>query len=682
MTQTDSPDKGILRRHFVAIATSTYDDPGWDELPVDDEVDALSGWLVNEALDTRAFVHDFPHLAKDPDRTSIEGAFLTNPTPWTGRDAAVVFVTGHGEVANGTHWTGTRASDRRWHAGASLRTGDLIAWLRRPDGPTHVLLVIDTCFAGAIATEVLKHDTALPETWLILPSASKDGIAKARALSSAIRATLEVLRAPEGQKVGTHDPYLTVADFLDTLREQLHRIAPGQEIDQIYRGQMRARHVCLPNPHYTQADVVTTAPERRDLALPRRDLEGHWRPRALGIGDAETTQPTRWLFTGRAALMRELIATASGHHDSDSRVTLVTGGPGCGKSAVLARLVTLSDPQFCDTYPEEVAAIPAELKPELGQVDAAIVATNRYPTDILDQLGHAFDVTREDPARTNPDPDPDPDHRTTAIIRRWKYLNRIPTIVIDALDEAQDPSGIITALKPLTESGHARFILGVRTLPTTTPGVAHPSGSLADKAQQALSARRLTVDEEPWWDQDDLRHYATAILTTTDTSPYAPDTHHPTATLMANTIADRVGRTFLVARLAATNLAGRGTLTNPTDPQWLRTLDDNVVGVFRDDLHRARHDPADQRAAVDLLRAVAFAYGRGLPWGEIWPTVANAIADKHGAYGDRDIANLLASPLGAYLVTDVEDDTTVYRLFHQTLRDTLRADWQNLLLAP
>lgn len=58
MTQTDSPDKGILRRHFVAIATSTYDDPGWDELPVDDEVDALSGWLVNEALDTRAEVSD------------------------------------------------------------------------------------------------------------------------------------------------------------------------------------------------------------------------------------------------------------------------------------------------------------------------------------------------------------------------------------------------------------------------------------------------------------------------------------------------------------------------------------------------------------------------------------------------------------------------------------------------
>ncbi len=62
--------------------------------------------------------------------------------------------------------------------------------------------------------------------------------------------------------------------------------------------------------------------------------------------------------------------------------------------------------------------------------------------------------------------------------------------------------------------------------------------------------------------------------------------------------------------------------------------------------------------------------------------VANAVADTHATYGDRDIAWLLASPMAAYLVTDTADDTTVYRLFHDTLRTTLRERWRDLLTDP
>jgi hypothetical protein len=35
--------------------------------------------------------------------------------------------------------------------------------------------------------------------------------------------------------------------------------------------------------------------------------------------------------------------------------------------------------------------------------------------------------------------------------------------------------------------------------------------------------------------------------------------------------------------------------------------------------------------------------------------------------------------MSAYLVTDREDDTTVYRLFHDALRSTLRERWHELL---
>jgi hypothetical protein len=91
-------------------------------------------------------------------------------------------------------------------------------------------------------------------------------------------------------------------------------------------------------------------------------------------------------------------------------------------------------------------------------------------------------------------------------------------------------------------------------------------------------------------------------------------------------------------------------------------------------------EPDDRLRAVHLLRAIAFAYGRGLPWRRIWPAVTNALADDPDrTYGDTDIAWLLGSRLGAYLVTDTADGATVYRLFHDALRTTLRERWRDLL---
>jgi hypothetical protein len=102
--------------------------------------------------------------------------------------------------------------------------------------------------------------------------------------------------------------------------------------------------------------------------------------------------------------------------------------------------------------------------------------------------------------------------------------------------------------------------------------------------------------------------------------------------------------------------------------------------VFRQDLHVSLPAEEDRRRAVILLRAVAFARGAGLPWRGIWPLVAHAVDDDNTRYyGDSDIAWLLNSRIGAYLVTDVADDITVYRLFDDLLRTTLRERWRELL---
>ena len=105
-------------------------------------------------------------------------------------------------------------------------------------------------------------------------------------------------------------------------------------------------------------------------------------------------------------------------------------------------------------------------------------------------------------------------------------------------------------------------------------------------------------------------------------------------------------------------------------------LDAGVLGAFQSDLE-ASLDPADRARAVDLLRAVAFAYGAGLPWRQIWPLVSNAVVGRPGTYGDGDIAWLFVSRISAYLVADQEDGITVYRLFHDTLRATLHGGQAN-----
>lgn len=662
----------VVRRHFVAVATSTYDD--YPELPIAKEIRQLEEWLGDPRLAERAFCRAFTELADNPGEDQLRAAFRRPARPWTSRDAAVVFVTGHGEVADDAHWLVLHDSERGDLPNTALRTADFIRWLQRPNGVEHLLLIIDACFAGDLARQTVRFDQHFPQSWLIVPSASRDGEATTGALTEAMTKAVAKLRGGEGEKHGTNRRYFRVSDFIDTVREFI----PNQDVQPLYRGHWNAEHLCLPNPHFAQPRTVITQARRHELALPQADLDTHWAPRASGSDHA------RWLFTGRADLMQELITIVARDHPevSTPRVTLITGGAGCGKSAVLARLVTLSDPDFLATHHDQVTEIPPELRPQDADVDVAVLATGKYPHEVLGQISDAIGVPRPDHTRG----DADLDSRITACVAtlegRWAS-GAFTTVVLDALDEAEDPLGIARVLARLTASAGLRLLIGIRSPagPEDPLAAAGPAGSLADQVERMFTARRLRVDDDPWWHQHDLRDYAASILRHTPGSPYHDPSRHDLADQLAHVIASSVGRSFLVARLAATAPTRRTDIVDPHDPAWRATLNEGVVGAFRADLLRVFPEPERRLNAVELLRAVAFAYGRGLPWGEIWPLVANAVADRYGKYGDRDIAELLTSPISSYLITDQEDGITVYRLFHQALRDTLRNRHHDLLRA-
>lgn len=663
----DSPSDGdILRRHFVAIATGAYRDSGFTALPVDGEVHAMRNWWCGTDLGHRRFTEPYPHLANNPSKQQIRDA-LEDPPPdrrWRDGDAAVVFVTGHGVIADNTHFLVLQHTEQGRPTATAIRSADLVAWLAETRVET-LLLILDSCHAGKTAWDLMRLDHDLPSSWLALSSTSKNQTAVTGALTGAVTDFLDLLAAPEGAQYG-YEPLIDVHDFLTGVQQRLGDSQALHLLDGKWPN--KGGHPCLPNPHYRADRAVTVEPARKDLALPRADLHTHWGPRARGV--ARDEQPG-WLFTGRAALMAELIAAVNG----PLGVTVVTGGAGSGKSAVLARLVTLTDPAFLSEHADRITDIPDDLRPRPGAVDVAVVATGKLHTQVLAQICHALGVTA--PA-SGPELGEQP---WLDALHTWLHTcDRPVTIVVDAFDEADSPitllSKVLTQLDP--DQRHVRLLIGVRSTGTSS-GQPHTSNQ-ADLADLAAGpgSRRIAVDTDPWWQQQDLIDYTASILTNLDNSPYrdAPDR---TATT-AHSIGTHAGRSFLLAQIAATSLAEQPATSDPGS--WRNALDQGITGVFSQDLHQSLPDPDQRYRAVILLRAAAFARGPGIPWRYIWPRIARAVDEQHHDYGDTDVAWLLNSRLGGYLITDRSDDTSVYRLFHDLLRDTLRTRWRELLQPP
>jgi len=713
MSQAAEPS--ILRRRFLSIATATYDDPSWPPLPqVTGEVQVLRDWLCDTALADRSFSPWHSELADNPTIDDIRKA-LENPPPaerLREADAAVLYVTGHGDVAEGSHWVVLRQTEEDRITATALRTSDLFGWLLATR-VRHLLLIYDLCYSGAVGKDVVRFDRSPPPGWIGITSAGAREKATTGALTSAVRAFLDELGRPEGQKYGSPtDPYLRIEDLLRVLQRELSRLDPPQTLT-LLNTQLPSLDLCspcLPNPHYQSgaAARVTVELARRDLALPQSDLLAHWSPKARGV---PANADPGWLFTGRRELMTRLIEFASGPPGA----LVVTGGAGCGKSAVLARLVTLSDPAFRKEHKGEVAEIPGELLPPPGAVKLAVVATGKSAENILMQLCGAVGaapMTGRAPAAGTPvaaGPHvPGPDGRPGTALGSagavteawlngwWAWLRRQPgpvTVVVDALDEAVDPFLVLTSVLqsldlPEPEPHRLRLLLAVRSPGASGPGTqgpradgstpqAHPH--LADLARQRLAGELIRADTDPYWNDADLADYAEEILRTADRSPYAGPQQVTVRRRLSAVIAKSVGRSFLIARIVAGSLAARPYVQDPDEPGFHAMLAQGVAGVLRDDLRRSLLSPADRRRAVDLLRATAYAFGRGVPWLDIWPAMAIAIRADGTTYDDRDIAWLLDSRLSGYLVTDQEDGVTVYRPFHDALRDALRGGWDALL---
>jgi len=385
-------------------------------------------------------------------------------------------------------------------------------------------------------------------------------------------------------------------------------------------------------------------------------LPQHWGPRARGVYK-DTTRG--WYFTGRTALLRELTGWLE-RGVPDSAVRVVTGPAGTGKSAVLAWLCTLSDPQL---RAEIDAARPGALADaaavlDVGRVKAAIWARGLDVDGAAGALAAALALPVAAGAAVEDVlaavEDLDPAERTGLVV------------VLDALDEAQAKARREIAwglLLPLARD------LGVKVLAGTRPG--RDPELLRAFGEQAVVYR---LDDPAWFDRQDLADYAAACLR----ADFNPDSRSgyrtdPSACRqVAGAIADAAGSNFLVAGLAARARADEPVI-DVSAPGWReRQRFPADVGQAFDD-YLARLGEEDERRAQDLLRAVAYAEGPGLPADELWAGMASALAAPR-RYGTDDLAWLLDNAADYLVEAGGEHDQPVYRIFHQALIEHLRPE--------
>ena len=374
------------------------------------------------------------------------------------------------------------------------------------------------------------------------------------------------------------------------------------------------------------------------------EARGHFTRRSRGQRSAARGGD---LFRGRQAALDRIDGwLASG--EPPGLPLVVTGQPGAGKSAVLAR-----------------AALSAEA--EYGGPGLAFHARAATIGDFLTALAGLTGA--ETPATVDD---------LIATLAGLPAGPHIP-VAVDALDEAasdQDRRLMSEALTELAVLPGVR--VAVATRPLTAGNPYQPGGLLPTLGVTARDAPNLVdLDSDFYFDLEGLCEFAAALLAQDGMDhpgpPGAAWTRYRTKpavrSQLAAVIAERARRNFLVAAMAAVPLSTAREITDPATrgfhPAAIPSEIGEALGKYLDQLPEQRRER--DRA---LLTVLAYARGAGLD-DPAWLSFADALG-YHATVADLDV--LRRSPAADYLLQTTSTERgarPVTRLFHQALVDEL-----------
>ena len=400
---------------------------------------------------------------------------------------------------------------------------------------------------------------------------------------------------------------------------------------------------------------LSVADQQRSRLTGERAMTEHWDPHGRGV---ERAARPGWFFTGRRQALSQLVAWLTAAPTLADNVRVVTGGPGSGKSAVLARLVTMSNPD--PRYRPDMHGPLAPGDPVAGlppsAIDVAVHARTALAGEVVSALAYAASAPHTD---------------LDGLIDRLLERREAFTIAVDALDEADDPPALARALRKLaSETADA----GVRLLVGTRPG--GPDRRLITAL--GLSARcddpaLIDLDDPGYLSRDDLAEYVRRRLLLTDIPPTPYRGRETLASQVAAAVARAAYPAFLIGQLVSRALLLRAQPLSLGDPSWQDFP--TTVAAAMDQYLADVGDQKEQDRVEDLLRPLAYARGDGLPLDDdagLWSRLATALSRRGRCYTAGDVAALLDTAADYLVETVVTGQAAYYRLYHQALSDRLR----------
>ncbi|GAA2558575.1 MULTISPECIES: hypothetical protein [Streptomyces] len=520
-----------------------------------------------------------------------------------------------------------------------------------------VLLVIDTCHASFAAQDVhlcvvdsedghfgprpLAKGSADFRGVGVLGTVRGDEPAQLGAWLNAFRAVCDDPRFEFRERL-LWTPYAQALHASEVV-EAVNSVLADESVYPQFHGGSRLLGLFV-NPYYdAMARPLSAAVPSRRRELLDAHVQELLKSRFTGLLLEDDTA----FFTGRKYCLDRLVEWLAAPDRSGALI--VTGGPGSGKSALLAQLALMTvshTPQSEGLSPERRGAL-------LYAIDAGIQCRGRSAVECARELAEGLRI--EEPEDGWPD--------LRAVVDDLLAACRSAASVaflVDGLDEAdrtQLDTLIADVLVPLAHEPNVRVLVGTRPL----------AGGAA-----SLLAGATTLDLDTVPDRDaDIAGYVRARLSG-PTSPYRDAGE--TLTSVCQDLVRRSQGTFLVAKLHCSALLRLNKRVGPEDEEFRRILASGLKEAWDHEI-RALDDAAPGAGpgsgwALGLLLPLALSFGAGLPEDDgTWLAAARALAAARGddrVYEAHDVIAIRRVG-GAHIVAHGEGGQPVFRLNHEAL---------------
>jgi tetratricopeptide (TPR) repeat protein len=289
---------------------------------------------------------------------------------------------------------------------------------------------------------------------------------------------------------------------------------------------------------------------------------------------------------------------------------------------------------------------PPDTVPMPGALDATIWCRGKTQHQIIAEVARAMRGSAATP---------------DSLLALAKMRSEPLVIAVDALDEAVGGEAERIAsdvLAAVARDSPVRFLVATRRHPVG-------GGNRNLLAQLGVDEREIIDLDVAQNRQEDMTSYVASRLSARGFATGEGDE----GTKLAGTIAEAAGKSFLVASIAA-----RIAVPGEEDKFQLPTEVGEALAAYLDRL-------PDPEYARDVLRPLAWAQGPGLPWGKIWPMLAERL--KTGSTAPIDDAAIAATldAAGDLVVESDDAGEPVYRLFHEALAEHFRAAMPSLQVA-